>query len=123
MAVFLFLLAILGGVVVGDLVLENTAAAEVAVFNQAVIGHSEGVLLAMAAALGFIVAMLLVASVGLTETRRARRKQLHSLGPVAQGHVDEPAREHASLDEFFRRQEVLRECGEPARPTDLRHER
>jgi hypothetical protein len=59
MAVVLYLVAIIGGVVVGDLVLENPTADQVTVFNQPVSGYSEGWLLAMAAALGFVVAVLL----------------------------------------------------------------
>jgi hypothetical protein len=42
-------------------------AAEVTVFGQPVIGYSQGWLLAMAALLGFVVAELLVASVGATK--------------------------------------------------------
>lgn len=79
MAVFLFLVAIIGGVVVGDLVLENPAAGEVTVFNQPVNGYSQGSLLAVAATLGFVVAVLLVASVSSTRARRTRRKQLRNI--------------------------------------------
>jgi hypothetical protein len=63
-ALFLFVLAVAGGVVVGDLVWENPTATEVSVFGQPVTGYSQGWLLAMAATLGFVVAVLLVASVG-----------------------------------------------------------
>jgi hypothetical protein len=41
-ALFLFVLAVAGGVVVGDLVWENTTAAEVTVFGQPVTGYSQG---------------------------------------------------------------------------------
>jgi hypothetical protein len=60
-ALFLFVLAVAGAVVVGDLVWENTTAAEVIVFGQPVTGYSQGWLLAMAATLGVVVAVLLVA--------------------------------------------------------------
>jgi hypothetical protein len=63
-ALFLFVVAVAGGVVVGDLVWENATAAEVTVFGQPVTGYSQGWLLAMAATLGFVVAVLLVGSVG-----------------------------------------------------------
>jgi hypothetical protein len=123
MAVFLFLLAVIGAVVVGDLVLENPAAGEVTVFNQAVTGHGEGILLAMAAALGFLVAMLLVASVGSTTARRARRKQLRGVTAGVHHHLAEPGPDRASLlDEFFNRQAVVGDPGAPVRPTDLRHQ-
>jgi hypothetical protein len=65
-ALFLFILAIVGGVVVGDLVWENNAVAEVSVFGRPVTDYSQGWLLAMAAMLGFVV-VLLVASVGATK--------------------------------------------------------
>jgi nitric oxide reductase large subunit len=78
-AFFLFVLAVAGGVVVGNLVWENTTAAEITVFGQPVTGYSQGWLLAMAATLGFVVALLLVASVGVTKGRRERRRQLRML--------------------------------------------
>jgi hypothetical protein len=46
-ALFLFILAIVGGVVVGDLVWENNAVAEVSVFGRPVTGYSQGWLLAV----------------------------------------------------------------------------
>jgi hypothetical protein len=72
-ALFLLLLAVAGGVVVADLVLENTTAAQVTLFHHTVTGHSEGWLLAIAAGLGALVALLLVASVNATKARRVRR--------------------------------------------------
>jgi len=117
--VFLFLVAILGGVVVGDLVVENPAAAEVIVFNQPVNGYSQGWLLAMAAALGFVLAVLLVASVNSTSARRARRKQLRTIRSGRQRQVAEPQQEEASLlDAWFGRQLTQGGLGEPARPGD-----
>jgi lipopolysaccharide assembly LapA-like protein len=79
MAAFFFVLAILGGALVGDLVWENTAAGEVTVLDRTVTDYPQGWLLAGAAALGFVVALLLVASVSSTKARRARRRQLRSL--------------------------------------------
>jgi hypothetical protein len=119
MAVFLFLLAVLGTVVVGDLVLENTAVGEVTVFNQAVTGHSEGILLAMAAALGFVVAMLLAASVASTAARRTRRGRLRSGTPGRHGQAPEP--DHGSLlDELFGHQQPVGGTAAPPGPTDRR---
>ena len=79
MAAFFLLLAILGGVLVGDLVWENTAAGEVTVLGRTAVDYPQGWLLSGAAALGFVVALLLVASVSSTKARRARRRQFHSL--------------------------------------------
>ena len=63
MAVFFLLLAILGGALVGDLVWENTTLGEATVLDRTVVSYPQGWLLAAAAALGFVVALLLVASV------------------------------------------------------------
>ena len=78
-ALLLFMLAVAGGVVVGDLVWENPPAAQATVFGQPVTRYSQGWLRAMAALLGFVVALLLMASVGATKGRRQRRRQLRRL--------------------------------------------
>jgi uncharacterized membrane protein YciS (DUF1049 family) len=90
MAVVLYLVAIIGGVVVGDLVLENPTADQVTVFNQPVSGYTDGTLLAMAAALGFVVAVLLVASMNSTTRRRARRKQHRAISAGTQPQTTKP---------------------------------
>ena len=79
MAAFLFLLALIGGALVGDLVWENTDAGEATVLGQTAVSYPQGWLLAAAAALGFVVALLLVASVSSTKARRARRRQLRAM--------------------------------------------
>jgi hypothetical protein len=124
MAVLLFLLASLGGMVVADLVLENPAAGEAAVFNQPISGYRQGELLALAAALGFVVAVLLVASMGSTQRRRVRRKQLRAIRARLQRQAAAPAREQPGLlDEWFGRHVPVGERGEPAPPTSLGRER
>jgi heme exporter protein D len=101
-ALFLFVLAVAGAVVVGDLVWENTTAAEVIVFGQPVTGYSQGWLLAMAATLGVVVAVLLVASVATTKGRRERRRQLRRLRRERRQHRAEPEAESTSvLDQWF----------------------
>ena len=75
MAAFvLFVVAFAGAAVVADLVGENPTVGQVTVFSQTVGGYPEGWVLAIAAGLGFVVALLLVASVNSTKRRRARRK-------------------------------------------------
>ena len=49
MAALFLLLAILGAIVVGDLVMENTASGAITVLDHPVTGYSDGLLLAMAA--------------------------------------------------------------------------
>jgi len=124
MAVFLFLVAAIGGVVVADLVLENPAVGEAAVFTQPVSGYRQGELLAMGAALGFVVAVLLVASVSSTHRRRARRKQLRAMRAGTQRQAAAPEGEQTAVwDEWFGRHVTVVELGEPAPPTDLGRER
>jgi hypothetical protein len=116
MAVFLFLVAAIGGVVVADLLLENPTAGEATVFNQPISGYRQGMLLAMAAALGFVVAVLLVASVSSTHRRRARRKQLRTFRAGTHRQGAAPAREQTSLlDEWLGCHVPHGDLGQPAR--------
>jgi hypothetical protein len=94
MAAFLLLLAMIGGALVGDLIWENTADGEVTVLDRTVAGYPQGWLLAAAAAIGFVVALLLVASVSSTRARRNRRQQFRSMRRDLGEHDFEP--DHAS---------------------------
>jgi uncharacterized membrane protein YciS (DUF1049 family) len=119
MAVLLFLLAIAGGVLVGDLVLENTAAGSVTVLDRSFTGYSQGQLLAVVAALGFVVGVLAVGSVSLRRARRVRRRQLRRAEQDLTVEVAELERENRSLrEELARRDPSLRRPG-AARPADL----
>jgi hypothetical protein len=122
-AFLLFVLAVAGGVVVADLVWENGAAGQVTVFHHAVSGYPMGWLLAIAAGLGCVVALLLVASVNATKGRRARRRQLGRLRRGLEHQAVAPEPDHARLlDEFFGPEEPSSHLGGPARPADLRSE-
>jgi uncharacterized membrane protein YciS (DUF1049 family) len=104
MAVLLFLLAIAGGVLVGDLVLENTAAGSVTVMDRSFTGYSQGQLLAAVAAVGFMVGVLVVGSVSLRRARRVRRRELRRAEHDLSAEVDELERENTGLrDELARR--------------------
>jgi hypothetical protein len=122
MAVFFLLLAILGGALVGDLVWENSTLGEATVLDRTVVSYPQGWLLAAAAAFGFVVALLLVASVSSTKARRNRRRQLRSMKPRLDGEGVATELEHASwLDESFGRDET---AGEPlGRPSEPLYER
>ena len=104
MAGLLLLVAAIGGVAVADLVLENPTAGEATVFTQPVSGHSQGMLLAMAAALGFVVALLLIASLAWTRWQRARRRQLRAVSAKGHGQAAAPQPQQPGLlDEWFGR--------------------
>jgi uncharacterized membrane protein YciS (DUF1049 family) len=113
MAVLLFLLAIAGGVLVGDLVLENTAAGSVTVLDRTFTGYSQGQLLAVVAAVGFIVGVLAVGSVSLRRSRRVRRRELRRAERDLTADVAELERENDDLrKEVARRTQLLRHPGE-----------
>jgi hypothetical protein len=119
MAVVLLLLAIIGGIVVGDLVVENTVTGELIVFNQTITGQREGVLLAMAAALGLVTGLLIVASATSTRARRARRRDLRAAVWDLENQVAELEDENASLwDELARHDPTVADPSRPARPVD-----
>jgi uncharacterized membrane protein YccC len=106
LAALLLLLAVLGGIVVADLVLENTAAATITVLNQPITSYSDGLLLAMAAALGFAVGLLAVGSVSMRRTRRAHRKQLRVAERELRGQLVELERENTGLREALARRDL-----------------
>jgi hypothetical protein len=97
-ALFLFVLAVAGAVVVADLIWENPPTAEVTVFGQPVTGYPQGWLLVMAATLGFVVASLLVASVGATRAPGASP----AAPRAAAGAPPAPGRAGGALDQRAR---------------------
>ena len=100
MAAFFLLLALIGGALVSDLVWENTSLGEATVLDRTVVSYPQGWLLAAAAGLGFVIALLLVASVSSTKARRNRRRQLRALKRDQQDPGFEP--DHPGwLDERF----------------------
>jgi hypothetical protein len=97
MAVLFLLLAFLVVVVLAAAGLENTSATSATLFNRSFSQLTEGQLLILAAALGFVVALFLFLAFGASRTRRARRKELKSRRRDAEGRVDELERENARL--------------------------
>jgi hypothetical protein len=124
MAAFvLFVLAVAGAVVVADLAWENPTAGQVTVFHHTVPGSPEGWLLAIAAGLGFVVALLLVASVNSTKGRRAGRKQLRRLRHGLEDRVAAPEPDNARLlNAFFGPEDPSHHLVGPARPVELKSE-
>jgi uncharacterized integral membrane protein len=97
MAVLFLLLAFLVVVVLAVAGLENTTASSATLFNRSFSDLTEGQLLILAAALGFLVALFLFLAFGASRTRRSRRKELKSRRRDAEGRVDELERENAHL--------------------------
>jgi hypothetical protein len=120
-AFLLFVLALGGSVVVADLLRENTTVAEVTVLHQPVGAYPQGWLLALAAGLGFAVAMLLVASMSAAN-RRTRRRQARPPRRGLETRVPAHDQDHL-LDEFFGPDEAPRQPSRQARPTHLRGDR
>jgi hypothetical protein len=117
-ALFL-LLAIIGAVVVGDLVLENPSAGEVTLFHHPIAGATQGQLLATAAALGIVVALLLAAAVRSAGARRSRRTQPRPAGRDAQGQAAGFAREDVGLlEELAEHDATIDQLDEQAHPAD-----
>jgi len=97
MAVLFLLLAFLVVVVLAAAGLENTSASSATLFNRSFGDLTEGQLLILAAALGFLVALFLFLAFGASRSRRARRKELKTRRRDAEGRVDELERENARL--------------------------
>jgi hypothetical protein len=103
MAVLLFLLAVAGAVLVGDLVMENTAVGSVTVLDRSFTGYSQGQLLAVAAAVGFLVGLLAVGAVSLRRSRRVRRRELRQAEQELTAEVAQLERENDSMREELAR--------------------
>jgi TolA-binding protein len=97
MAVLFLLLAFLVVVLLGAAGLENTDPSTATLFDRSFSQLSEGQLLVLAAALGFLVALFLFLAFGASRTRRSRRKELRTRRRDAEGRVDELERENARL--------------------------
>jgi uncharacterized membrane protein YciS (DUF1049 family) len=117
MAILLLLLAVAGGVLVGDLVLENTAAGSVTVLARSLTGFSQGQLLAAVAGLGFVIGLLVVGSLSLRRARRVRRRELRQAERDLTDEVAELERENKSLrQELAHRDRPVRRQGPPGMP-------
>jgi hypothetical protein len=120
MAALLLLLAIIGASVVADLVVENPGTGAITVLHQPITGDRNGLLLAMAAALGLVIGLLVVGSVSLRRTRRAHRKQLRQAERELRGQLLELEGENTRLrDELARRDSAARRLAGVAAAADL----
>jgi uncharacterized membrane protein YccC len=109
MAALFLLLAIAGTAVVADLVLENTGAGVITVLGYPITGYRDGLVLVMAAGLGLVIGLLVVGSVSMRRTRRARRKQLRRAERELSSQLLRLERENTRLrDELARRDSAPR---------------
>jgi uncharacterized membrane protein YccC len=99
MAALLLLLAIAGTAVVADLVLENNGTGAITVLHHPVSGYHDGQLLVMAAAIGLVIGLLVLGSVSMRRTRRARRKRLRRAEHELRGQLLKLQRENIRLRE------------------------
>jgi TolA-binding protein len=97
MAVLFLLLAVVILVALAAVGFENTDPSSATLLDRSFNQLSEGQLLVLAAALGFLVALFLFLAFGASRTRRTRRKELKSRRRDAEGRVDELERENARL--------------------------
>ena len=109
MAALLLLLAILGASVVADLVVENSGTGVITVLHHPITGDREGLLLAMAAALGLVIGLLAIGSLSLRRTRRARCQQLRVADRELPGQLGQLEGENTRLrEELVRRDSAAR---------------
>jgi hypothetical protein len=92
------LLAFLVVVLLAAAGLENTDSSTATLFDRSFSQLSEGQLLVLAAALGFLVALFLFLAFGASRTRRSRRKELRTRRRDAEGRVDELERKNVRLE-------------------------
>jgi TolA-binding protein len=97
MAILFLLLAFLVVVLLAAAGLENTDPSTATLFDRSFGQLTEGQLLVLAGALGFLVALFLFLAFGASRTRRSRRKELRTRRRDAEGRVDELERENARL--------------------------
>jgi hypothetical protein len=97
MAVLFLLLAFLLLVVVAAAGIENTDSSTASLFDRSFGQLTEGQLLLLFAAAGFLIALFLFFAFGASRTRRSRRRELKSRRRDAEGRVDELERENARL--------------------------
>jgi uncharacterized membrane protein YccC len=120
MAALFLLLAIAGTAVMADLVLENTDTGAITVLHHPITGYGDGLLLATAAALGLVIGLLVVGSLRMRRTRRARRRQLRQAERQLRSQLLELERENTRLrDKLGRRDRAARRVAGVAAAADL----
>ncbi len=114
MAALFFLLAVIIGGVVGDATLANTGSGTVTIFNHWTITRfTEGELLLIAAALGFLCALFLFTAFGASKSRRMRRRERRLARRDLEGRIAELEQDNAGLRQELSRTEPAGGVGAP----------
>ena len=97
MAAIFLVLAVVDAALLGNVLLANTSASSVSVFNQSLTGFTQGQLLLLAAGLGLLLALSLRIAWSSSSARRAKRRELRAARRDLEGRVAELDRENARL--------------------------
>ena len=97
MAVIFLVLAVVDAALLANVVLANTSASSVLVFDQSITGYSQGELLLLAAGLGLLFALFVGIAWSSSSARRAKRRELRAARREVEGRVAELERENARL--------------------------
>jgi uncharacterized protein YceH (UPF0502 family) len=96
-------LAVVDAVLLGVVVLANTSASTVSIFDHPVTGFTQGQLLVIAAGLGLLGTLLLGLAWRSSGARRAKRRQLRAAQRDLEGRVAELERDNATLRQELER--------------------
>jgi len=99
MAAIFLVLAVVDAALLANVVLTNTSASSVLVFDQSITGYSQGELLLLAAGLGLLFALFVGIAWSSSSARRAKRRELRAARREVEGRVAELERENARLHE------------------------
>jgi malonyl CoA-acyl carrier protein transacylase len=97
MAAIFLVLAVVDAALLANVVLANTGATSVTVFDQSITGYSQGELLLLAAGLGLLFALFVGIAWSSSSARRAKRRELRAARREVEGRVAELERENARL--------------------------
>jgi uncharacterized integral membrane protein len=97
MAAIFLVLAVVDAALLANVVLANTSATSVTIFDQSVTGYSQGELLLLAAGLGLLFALFVGIAWSSSSARRAKRRELRAARREVEGRVAELERENARL--------------------------
>jgi uncharacterized protein (DUF58 family) len=97
MAAIFLVLAVVDAALLANVVLANTSATSVTVFDQSITGYTQGELLLVAAGLGLLFALFVGIAWSSSSARRAGRRELRAARREVEGRVAELERENARL--------------------------